>query len=337
MAKKNKDTKFLIFFLPPVIILFLAGMLAAVFSGRVKSNPPGTIGNTAGNINNGGLFCEYNGTVYFSNAADGGSLYAMNADETDIRKLNSMKVCNLLAGGDYLYYFQLGSTGNEIGFGSVANTHSLNRCNLKGQKVVSVTRDVVVSGQLIDDYLYLLTSGREHPIFYKIKTDKSEQVHLADYAINPACAANGIIYYNGTQEDHALYILDTATDVSSLVWDGNLWYPVLSGDYIYYMDVSSDYRLCRYSLSERAVEILTNDRVECFNVGAGYIYYQTGGADPKLKCMQTDGSNALTVAEGIYTDINMTSQYVYFREFDSETTMYHTRFGSDMYSAFSPQ
>lgn len=334
MNKKKTDFKPLLFLLPPVILILLALTLVELLTGRVKMNPEGTVGNTAGNINNGGLFCEYNGTVYFSNPADGGALYAMNPDESDLRKLNSMQVRNLLAAGNYLYYFQLGSAGYD-GPGSVTNTHSFNRCNLNGKKAVSITRDVVTSGQLVDNYLYLLTAGKEHPSFYKVKIDKSEQIPLADYAINPACAENGMIYYNGTQGDHFLYRLNTATDVAEPIWNGNLWYPVLNGDYLYYMDVSSDYRLCRYSLSGQNVEVLTNERVECFNVGSGYIYYQTNSAtDPQLKCMHTDGSNVLVVAEGIFTNINMTSRYVYFQEFGEDTSLYHALLGNNQYRAF---
>lgn len=317
-----------------ILIIFLALGIAAIFSGRVKMNPPGTVGNTAGNINNQGLFCEYNGTVYFSNCWDGGSLYAMNSDETDIRKLNSVQVCNILAGGDYLYYFQLGSA-DDTGFGTVANTRAVNRCDLNGKKAVGITRDVVVSGQLVDNYLYLLTAGKEHPSFYKIKIDRTDMTHLADYSINPACAQDGVIYYNGTLDDHALYRLNTATDATEVVWNGNVWYPVLNGDYIYYMDLNSNYRLCRYSLSQQVVEILTDDRVDCFNVGSGYIYYQKNDADnPQLMCMHTDGSNVVAVADGIYTHINMTSQYVYFQEFGVEGSLYHARLGSDSYDFF---
>ena len=315
-----------------VVILLLVG---AVFSDRVTSNPPGTIGNTAGNLNNSGMFCEYDNIVYFSNPLDNGALYAMNPDETEIRKLNSSKVRNILAGGDYLYYFQLEST-EEGTLGAIANTHTFSRCDLKGNKTVEITRDVVVTGQLVDDYLYLLTAGKEHPIFYKIKTDKSNETHLADYSINPACAANGMIYYNGTQDNHTLYCLNTKTDVTESVWNGNLWYPVINGDYIYYMDLNSNYQLCRYSLSRQTAEVLTTDRVDCFNVGSGYIYYQTNDAtNPQLKCMHVDGSNSFVVADGIYTNINMTSQYVYFQEFDVEGSLFHARLGSDTASYFS--
>ena len=339
MAKKTLSRNSLITYISvAAVALLLFGTLIffSFTSGRVSMNPEGTIGNTAGNLNNAGLFCEYNGTVYFSNPTDGGSLYAMNPDESEIRELYAMPVRNILAGGEYLYYFQLGAS-EESGFGSVTNTHSFNRCDLNGKKSVGITRDVIVTGQLVDNYLYLLASGKEHPEFYKIKIDKSDRVHLADYAINPACAKDGVIYYNGTQGDHSLYRLNTAGDVAETVWsNGNLWYPVLSGDYIYFMDVSADYQLCRYSLSGQTVEILTRERVDCFNVGSGYIYYQTNDAvAPQLKCMHTDGSNVLVIADGIYTNINMTSQYVYFQEYGVSGSLFHARLGSDRYSFFN--
>ena len=40
--------------------------------------------------------------------------------------------------------------------------------------------------------------------------------------------------------------------------------------------------------------------------------------------MEPDGSNPEVVAEGIYSDINATSQYVYFHPFGSEVPTYRT-------------
>lgn len=321
-----------------VSILIAAALAALLFftwwNSRIPMNPPGTVGNTAGNLNNGGFFCEYGGKVYFSNAYDGGSLYSMDPAEGSIRKLNSVQVRNILAGGKYLYYFQLGASG-EAGFGAVRSSKSFNRCGLNGKNAVGLTRDVVVTAQLVDNYLYMLTADKPTPKFYKLKIDKSDQLPLAGYAINPACAVNGVIYYNGTRDDHYLYTLDTATDVSSVAWEGNLWYPVVEGDYVYYMDVANDYRLCRYSFSRDLIEVLTDDRVDCFNVGNGYIYYQqNSGTAPQLKCMRTDGSGVLTVAEGNYSNINMTSRYVYFQAYGNETSLYHSPLGTAQYSAF---
>ncbi|MCM1190448.1 MAG: DUF5050 domain-containing protein [bacterium] len=331
MKKSTKNILILV-----ILVLFVALLgVFLIFSGRIPMNPAGTVGNTAGNLNNEGLFCEHDGTVYFSNTSDGGVLYAMNPDESNPRQINRLKVRNILAGGQYLFFYQTESVTDSL-FGQFQGKKSFNRCRLNGNDLTVLTRDVVVTGQLADNYLYLLTASDSAISFYKLKIDKSEQVDLADYNINPACVYNGAIYYNGTQQDHYLYALNTANDVVSEVWRGNLWYPVADGDYVYYLDVAENYRLCRYSLSRNEIQILTGDRVDCFNVGNGYIYYQKNGSEPQLRCMRTDGSENFAVAEGNYTHINMTSRYVYFQPYGDETTTYHSPLGSSGYNLFVP-
>ena len=158
-----------------------------------------------------------------------------------------------------------------------------------------------------------------------LATDKSGQKLVSDEIISPNACHNGIIYYNGTDKDHNLYALDTRSDSTSLLLEGNICYPVYAYDYIYYMDASTNYRLCRYSLSTGAVEVLTEDRVDTYNVGNGYVYYQKNDADaPALMRMEADGSNPEVVALGIYSDINLTSQYAYFHEFNSDVPMKRT-------------
>ena len=50
-----------------VIFVALASFSVLAFlRQRVPLNPDNAIGNTAGNINNNGYFCENNGKVYFS-------------------------------------------------------------------------------------------------------------------------------------------------------------------------------------------------------------------------------------------------------------------------------
>ncbi|MCM1045859.1 MAG: DUF5050 domain-containing protein [Candidatus Gastranaerophilales bacterium] len=335
MNKKNTYSPLRVFLVVAIFLIVMAALAISIYlKERIPSNPPGTIGNTAGNLNNAGLFCEHDGTVYFSNVYDGGALYAMDPSETNVRRLNTDQVRNILAGGDYLYYFRVGAAGNS-GLGSIRSPRSFNRCKLDGSHPTALVRDVVVTGQLVGDDLYLLVAGDDHPSFYKLKTDKSDRTDLADYTINPACAVDGVIYYNGTQSNHFLYQLNTSNDNVSVVWEGNLWYPAVEGDYVYYMDVANNYRLCRYSLSQNVVEVLTNDRVDCFNVGYGYIYYQTNGSNAQLVCMRTDGSEKQVVAMGVFTDINLTSQYAYFRDYFEEGAMYHSYLGSSSFDVFS--
>lgn len=309
-------------------IILLALTASAIFSSlseKVPSNDISLTGNTGGNLNNGGLYAESNGKVYFSNAYDNGCLYSMNTDETDLKKLSTTQVSSINAGGDFLYYY-MDSSGSGTGLGYVIRTYGIYRSKLNGDDTKCLDRNAAVTMQLVGDYIYYQRyTNQDFTKFYKIKTDKTDNILVSDSIINPAACNNGIIYFNGTEENHYLYALDTRTDSISTIYEGNLWYPVYNAGYIYYMDVSSDYRLCRYSLSENIVEILTNDRVDLFNVGDSYIYYQRNSStEPALMRMRLDGSEPEIVAPGNYTNLNLTSTYAYFNAFGQDTPVYHT-------------
>ena len=308
------------------ILVILTGLTVLKhLSGRVPANDITVTGNTGGNLNNHGLFAESNGKVYFSNAYDGGRLYSMNADETDLKRLSSSSANSINVGGNYLYYY-LDSSSGGTGLGYVVRTFGVYRSKLDGSETKCLDRQAAVTMQLVGDYIYYQRyNNTDYTKFYKVKTDKSEQVLVSDEIINPAACSNGIIYFNGTSKDHFLYALDTRTDSITTVYQGNLWYPVYADNYIYYMDVSSDYCLCRYSLSTGSVETLTTDRLDTFNVGTDYIYYQKSSQEaPALMRMHLDGSNPEIVAEGVYSDINLTSSYVYFHPYNADTPVYHT-------------
>ncbi len=308
-----------------LLLIFFVAFLLSQLSRRVPPNDISVTGNTAGNLNNSGLFAESEGKVYFSNAYDNGCLYSMNSDETELKKLTTSPVNAINVGGKFLYYY-LDSSKGGTGLGYVIRTYGVYRSKLNGKNIECLDRSASVTMQLAGDYIYYQHyNNKEFTKLYKVKTDKSENVKVSDSIINPAACYNGVIYFNGTENDHYLYALDTRTDTISTVFEGNLWYPAYQYGYIYYMDVSSNYRLCRYSLSENAVEILTDDRVDTFNVGENYIYYQKNSAtEPALMRMKLDGSSPEVVAMGNYEKINLTSNYAYFNAFGETTPVYRT-------------
>lgn len=328
-SNNQRATLVTIFFFLSII---LSLVLYALFHGRIKQNPPGTVGNTAGNLNNTGLFCEHNGTVYFANAYDNGTLYSMNADETNVRKLSNAQVQYINAGGDYLYYYQ-SDTAREKDLGSITRSLGLYRFDTKGKKAACLKRNPCMYVTLVDNTLYYLYFGnKDGATLYQIDTDKKNEQETIDELVNPVCVQNGVIYYNGTADDHYLYSYDTATSASSLIWEGNLWNPVIWDDYVYYMDVSNNYRLCRRLLTSPGesadIEILTTDRIDMFNLSGDYIYYQKSSqTEPALKRMRIDGSENEIIAEGVYQNINITSYYVYFNEYGAPYPIYKTPVG----------
>ena len=323
MKKNKKNILALCIMLAIIIILFGA----AFFYGRVPMNDSLTVGNTAGNLNNGGYFCESDGRVYFANAYDNYALYSMNPDETDLKKLGSNYVASINAGGNYLYYYmESGASSQGSGLGFMRRTAGIYRSNKNGKQVNCLDRTYAVTMQLCGNYLYYQDyDTKAGTSLTKIKIDKSDKTTVADYVINPTSYHNGRIYFNGTQSDHALYTLNTDTDQITTLWRGDIWNPVYADNYVYYMDIANNYRLCRYSLSGDMVEVLTEDRVDYFNVYDGYIYYQKNSkTEPALKRMMTDGSNSEIVAYGNYENINITSRYVYFNEFGASVPVYRT-------------
>ena len=69
----SNKKKLLIVFCSLFVVLATLTLLTKI-QEHIPANASGTVGNTAGNLNQIGLFCEHDGTVYFSNAYENGSL-----------------------------------------------------------------------------------------------------------------------------------------------------------------------------------------------------------------------------------------------------------------------
>ncbi len=319
-----KKIKNILLILIPVLILTIL-FLFSLLSKRVEKNPSGTIGNTAGNLNNGGLFCEDEEKVYFANAYDNYTLYSMNPDETEVVKLSDARISSLNQAGNFLYYYQ-SSIGGTDNFASMFRIDGLYRCKKNGKSSVCLKRVPVPSLALVDNTLFYQSySTKNGTSLCRIDIDKKNYEEIADYVINPASIQNGRIYFGGTGKDHYLYSLDTDNNAIAVVYPGNVYNPIIQGDYVYYMDISANYRLCRYSFTNQIVEVLTQDRLDYFNVAGDMIYYQKSDQqEPALKRIRTDGSEEETVAYGVYENINATSSYVYFNAYDTPVPVYRT-------------
>lgn len=314
-----------------ILVILLAGViLLYLLSRRVTPIPEGTVGNTAGNLYNDGVFCEYKGKVYFANPYDEMSMYVMNADGTNVKRLIAASVSHINAGGKYLFYSQDTASGNP-GIGYLRSTHSLCRSDLNGKHITSLSKDLIYNLQLVDNFLYYQTDEGNKLSFNKIKIDRTGKECLGNIQADFSCALpDGTVYYVGTETNHYLYRYDTHTGTTDTVWEGNLWYPVYDNGYIYYLDVANHYRLCRYSLSADQIEVLTNDRVDCYNLTESYIYYQKNSTnEPALIRIGKDGQNPVSLMNGNFKNISVASGYVYFVPFESGYPLYRVSDGYD--------
>ena len=309
----------------------------------IPPNAPNTIGNTAGNLYNGGLFCEHDGIVYFANAYDNGSLYAMNPDQSNIVKITSGDISFINAGGNYLYYYSE-SAANQTGLGYVRNGRAIYRTDISGQTTVLLTRSTTDGMMLVNDTLYYVNFAEDDTqrdtalvTLASITTNGDNPATIAEIHPKIGCCQNGSIYYGNTTRDHYLYELDTATNNVSLFLEIEMYQPIIQNDIIYYMDIADDYLLKAYSLSDQSITTIVDERVDAFNLSGSIIYYQNcNPEDYALKRIGIDGTNEELVKSGVYTNISITSDYVYFTEFGNDLPVYQTPTTGDiMISNFS--
>lgn len=328
------------FFVLLFLVILLGGLLAgSIILNRIPENPAGTIGNSGGNLYNNGVFCENEGQVFFANPYDENTLYVMNSDETEFQKLTTVGVKSINAAGKYVYYYQ-DSVGDGSGLGYTVKTTGMYRMRKNGKDPECLKREPMLTMNLVDNNIYYQHFDDEGGLnLDRISIDKSSEATVLEGIMSPASAANSVIYYSHPEDNFLLYSYDTRTGINSLLWNHKVYNPIYHTDgYIYYMDIENNYQLHRYKPSTGEDQTLTYDRVDNFNIYDNCVYYQQVSQDtPALKRMQTDGSYVETIMLGNFENISLTSQYAYFTEYGSSSSIYHqSLWGPVNPSTFTP-
>lgn len=291
-------------------------------------NNDNAVGNTTGNLNNGGTFCEYNGYIYFANPSDNFYLYRMNSDCTDAKKLNSDSVAYLNVCGNYIYYVKHNedtSTSNKNGFRMTKQLIGIYRTDLNGKNPETLYDDLSGIISLYGNYLYYQHYSTTVPLnLYKLKIDGKEDIQLSDTAYNPACMNNGIMYFVDTNNKNTIGAYNISTGKATTFYNANAYMVNVLGNYLYYIDVSKGYSLVRLNITTKTVELLySNDgKIVNFNVYGTKVFFQMEGDQPGLYRMNTDGTQVEFVASGNLNNLQCTSNYTFFQYFENDKVLY---------------
>lgn len=327
-----------------ILSVIAIGIISATvynyFTARTILNDTYVNGNTAGNLYNSGLFCERNGMIYFSNPNDNNYLYSMTSDGQNVTMLYDDKASYINADDNYLYYVRNnGNDDTQFSFLRV-NTNSLCRYDLKSKKVTILDNDPCTYSSLVGNYIYYIHYDKSTAsTLYRVKINGKEKEKVDKNPYLP-CSANGqYLYYNGVENDHYIYQMDTSSGISNTLYMGNCYMPIVDSSNIFFMDCEQNYALTKLPLSGTTPEIIIKDRIDTFNVYGNYIYFQknNGESDAALCRINTDGSGFVVIKEGNFSNINVTSRYVYFNEFGIDNVTYQTPTGGDgTIEVFSP-
>ena len=315
--------------------LIIGMVVLSNYLSRIPENPADTIGNTSGNLNNKGLVCEHDGVIYFANLNDNHYLYKMNSDASDPVLVAEVPVAYINAGGDYIYFYFDDPGGTKF-MGVSGRMSGIFRIK-KGEKDF-VCLDKCTSGilNLIGSTLYYEhydnTNGMQ---LYHTDLEGKDKGLAVDEIINPACVINGDIYYS-EQDSQKLKVYRPGDSEGRVYMDYAMYNPVVDGSDLYFMNMNDDYCLYRYSMATGDLTKITNERIDTFNVYGSVIFYQRNH-DPALIRVNTDGSNPVIVASGVFENINCTSTYTFFSPFkEDQLYVTYTFGGNGGASKFNP-
>lgn len=324
-----------------VLVLAIAGGITVYMINRTRFNDDYVNGNTAGNLYNEGLICEYGDMVYFANPSDRDKLYCMNSDGSNLTKICDDIVSFINVDENYIYYVR-NNPGAAEGFSFLSvNTNSLCRINRNGRKDSVLVLDTAPSlyASLLGNYIYYMHySDSEGSTLYKVKIDGSDQKQVQASPFFTCSTSGQYIYYNGVDAEHYLWRLNTEDDSKGMLYGGNCWMPTVVNDStVYYMDCDNHYAIARVDIATGEKVLLSEDRVDCYNVAGDYIYFQRNDREnPALCRMRTDGSDYKVLVEGNHMNINTTSEYVYFRDYETEQTYRMAHEGNGEIELFAP-
>lgn len=326
-----------------LLALTLFGFLGILLynHNRTYYNDENFAGNTSGNIYNGGLFCEQDGKIYFSNDNDDGSLYVMNNDTTNIRKVNIDKAAYINVDNNYIYYVRTNNTreNNQAGIFTFNNV-GVYRINRSGANLKLISNRPANYLTLAGNHLYYQRYDVSNGIhFYRNKIDGSMEQLLLEEAVIPASVIDDKLYYTGFSHNLSINTLDLGSFTNRTVIDGKYAMPIIMGDYIYYISMSDKYTIHRMKLDGSEQAKLIKSRCSTFNItnDGKYLYYQV---DNKKKShigrLNLDTMESEKLLKGNYKNIHVTEHYVFFKEFETNETYILSSDGTSKIGTFNP-
>lgn len=320
-----------------VVLFCIGGFFLTQKINSVPKNPPGTIGATAGNLQNGGKFCEADDMIYFCNPNDNDYIYRMKSDCTDIKRFKDSAGKYLNISPNYVYFSQL-SSGSTKSFGFISNVFGIYSSKIGKNTLNCLKKTTVGNIKLIDDTIYYLNyTNDEGYRLYSIQTNGKKDTEIIADIVDPSCYANNCFYYvdPANKENMHLRRYNLETKANEVILAKDVYMPQYANQSVFYLDVHNNYHLCCLDLATMTETEIVPERVELYNIAGDKVYYQTNSKEePYLGFCNQDGSNPFKLAYGTYHQIYATTHYVFFSPFNNDDLIYKTSIGSTDFDNF---
>ncbi|MDK9712420.1 DUF5050 domain-containing protein [Acidaminobacter sp.] len=269
--------------------------------------------------------------IYFSNKADGSTLYRMKTDGSALKKLNDLATYKQTFEDQWLYYISV-STDPATG----ESKNQLRKVRTDGSEDLLLVEPVGSNAIIQDGWVYY-TAESGSDLLYRIKPDGMEKTALTDVGVSYINIHEGTLYYQTADQG---LIFSSGLDGSApkqLTESGGTGIQI-AGDWIYFMSRSEGGRPYRVKLDGTGLEkaysvelVLPDPQLEGagivrglgtvnanlngeskFVVQGDWVYYNTDTFTGPVKKMKLDGGDQESVIEKAAMRLNLVGDWLYF-------------------------
>ncbi|MDF2843509.1 MAG: hypothetical protein K0R00_1935 [Herbinix sp.] len=258
--------------------------------------------------------------IYFLNGYDNGTLYSMNINGSDKRKLNYVWTTWFYVSSDQIYY-QNGQDGkiyvmnidgsgqqklndyefrnfkfvdDRIYYSNDDDEYTLYSMNTDGSDRMKLNNDMPTCMNVFGDRIYYSNNLYGDHGIYSVKTDGTDRIRLNNDSVSLMIVVDGWIYYHNEDDGYKLYAIRTdGSDRHKLNDDQALNINVFD-DRIYYFN-EKDSKSYSINTEGGDKQLLFDDYAEWLIVGDNRIYYTLTGA--KIYSMNIDGTDKQMITD----------------------------------------
>lgn len=260
---------------------------------------PSAIGNTVGNIFNGGNVVYQEGWLYYGNFSDNNKLYKISADGSGKTKLTDDQIGYLNAADGWIFYLNM----------SDYRVYRIRTDGTERTKLNDTDSSIVC---IMDGWVYY---GGFNGEVYKMKTDGSGATKIDMETTLKFCAADGWIYYRDHVINNICKVRTDGSEYTKLI-DGSVFgdlYDVADG-WIYYTRKDGLYKMQADGGSKTKLADSNATIIDNLNVYGDWIYFISISSSDRSKLykMRTDGSEKTKLDDAFCHQINIANDLIYF-------------------------
>lgn len=323
-----------------ILILIVAGFLVYNYlSGKVYKSAAGTIGNTAGNLYNSGLFCENGGKIYFSNPNDDYTLYSMDMSLGNVKKLYDDYARFINADENYVFYVRENNKKQNPDKNPFAlYMNGVFRIRKNGSNLKMLSKKSSGCLLLYDNKLFYQVSEENNKLtLHRVGIDESDEKTVLTDDSKAVSVFDDRIYYAGTLSDQNIHYINMEGK-NSVAVETKAYMPIATKEGIYFISCDNGYNLYLTDFEDKERKCIVDKLVSWYNLTSDgrYIFYNSDmGDDSGMFMLDRNTDETVKILEGNYKWLNIAGNYCFFFDFFNERA-YAYDYTARKLSAFDP-